>query len=53
MTKKQTQAYTEEFRKEAVRRAEEKGNFLEFKLTAPLLILYFIIGFINYCCFCS
>ncbi len=26
MTKKQTQAYTEEFRKEAVRRAEQKGN---------------------------
>ncbi len=24
MTKKQTQAYTEEFRKEAVRRAEQK-----------------------------
>ncbi len=26
MTKKETQAYTEEFRKEAVRRAEQKGN---------------------------
>jgi len=26
MTKKQTQAYTDEFRKEAVRRAEQKGN---------------------------
>ena len=26
MTKKQTQAYTEEFRKEAVKRAEQKGN---------------------------
>ena len=26
MTKKQTQAYTEEFRQEAVRRAEQKGN---------------------------
>ena len=26
MTKKQTQAYTEEFRKEAVRRAEQKCN---------------------------
>jgi hypothetical protein len=25
MTKKQTQAYTEEFRKEAVRRAEKKA----------------------------
>ena len=26
MTKKQTQAYTEEFRKEDVKRAEQKGN---------------------------
>ena len=26
MTKKKNQAYTEEFRKEAVRRAEKKGN---------------------------
>ena len=27
MTKKQTQAYTEEFRKEAALRSEQPGNF--------------------------